>query len=403
MPVFVWEGKTAEGKTIRGEFEASNVSVVRHRLRHQGITPIKVVPKTKKLEDYLPFLKGKVKEKDLVIFTRQLGTMLNSGVPVVRALDVLSIQQKNKLFKKVLQEVKTEVEGGSTLADAFKKYPHIFDELFVNMVAAGETGGALDQALERLTIYKEKALALKRKVKGAMVYPIITLMVAIAVVAVILVYVIPSFQKIFADFGTSLPAPTQFVINLSMWFRKYFLQLFMIIFGVIIGVRLWQRTESGKKIFDKLLLTIPLIGTLLQKTAIARFSRTLSTMLQSGVPILQSLDIVAKTSGNKVIEIDLQKVKLEVSRGQTLASSMGEMRIFPPLVVQMVAVGEETGELEKMLSKVADFYEEEVDAAVEALTSMLEPMMIVFLGGIIGGLVVALYLPIFKLGAVVGA
>ncbi|MDL1970963.1 MAG: type II secretion system F family protein [Candidatus Desulfofervidaceae bacterium] len=403
MPTFVWKGKNAEGKTVRGEMEAPNIGVVRFSLRRQGITPLTVSPKTKTLGDYLTFLSGSVKEKEITIFIRQFGTMLNAGVPVVRALDVLGSQQKNKYFKKVIQGIKADVEGGATLADSFKKYPKIFDELFVNMVAAGEIGGVLDQSLDRVAAYKEKALALKKKVKGAMTYPIVTLAVAIAVLTAILVYVIPSFEKIFVDFGAALPAPTVFVINLSNWFRRYFWYIFLSIAGLIIAIKLMRRTEKGKFLLDRFLLTLPVFGNLLQKTAIARFSRTLSTMLQSGVPILQSLDIVAKTAGNKVIEKQLQKVKLEVSRGQTLASPMGrQAKIFPPLVVQMTAVGEETGELENVLAKIADFYEEEVDAAVEALTSMLEPVMIVFLGGIIGGLVVALYLPIFKIGSVVG-
>jgi len=402
MPTFVWEGKNREGKTVRGEIEAPNIGVVKFSLRRQGITPINVAPKTKTLSDYFTFLSGSVKEKEIAVFIRQFGTMLNAGVPVVRALDVLGNQQKNKYFKKIIQEIKADVEGGATLAESFKKYPKIFDELFVNMVAAGETGGVLDQTLDRVAAYKEKALALKKKVKGAMTYPLITLAVAIAVLTVILIYVIPSFEKIFVDFGAALPAPTMFVINLSNWFRQYFGYIFLSIIGMIVAIRLMSRTEKGKFFLDNFLLKLPVFGNLLQKTAIARFSRTLSTMLQSGVPILQSLDIVAKTAGNKVVEKQLQKVKLEVSRGQTLAAPMGEAKIFPPLVVQMTAVGEETGELENMLAKIADFYEEEVDAAVEALTSMLEPMMMVFLGGMIGGLVVALYLPIFKLGSIVG-
>ena len=402
MPVFVWEGKKPDGKIVRGEVEASNVGIVKLRLKRDNVIPTKIRPKTKGLSDYLAFLQGRIKEREIVLFIRQLGTMLNAGVPVVRALDVLAMQQSNKLFKKILQDIKIDVEGGSTLADAFSKYPRYFDELFVNMVAAGETGGVIDQALDRLGNYREKSLALKRKVKGAMVYPLITLAVAIAVLTVILIYVIPSFESIFAAFGSALPAPTQFVINVSRWFRKYMGYIFLGMIGLSIAIKLFKRTEKGNLIFDQLLLKIPLIGVLLQKTAIARFSRTLSTMLQSGVPILQSLDIVAKTSGNKVIEKKLLDVKLEVSKGQPLAVPMSQAKIFPPLVVQMTAVGEETGELENMLSKIADFYEAEVDAAVEALTSMLEPIMIVFLGGLIGGLVVALYLPIFKLGAVVG-
>ncbi len=401
MPVYVWEGKDAHGKVISGQIEASNIGMARFILRRQGIIPTKLSPKKKTLSEYLPFLQS-VKERELVIFTRQLTAMIGAGVPVIRALDVLQAQQKNKYFKEVIQDIKTSVEAGSSLAEAFKKYPRFFDDLFVNMIAAGETGGVLEQTLDRVATYKEKAAALKKKLKGAMVYPAITLFVAIAVLTVILIYVIPSFQKIFVDFGGELPAPTQFVINLSKWFRGNYGYIFGSIFVLIAVIKILRKTEKGSYYLDNFLLKLPVFGNLLNKTAIARFARTLSTMLQSGVPILQSLEIVAKTSGNKVIEEWLFKVKEEVSKGATLATPMSTIKLFPPLVVQMTAVGEETGELENMLSKVADFFEEEVDAAVEALTSMLEPMMMVFLGGIIGGLVVALYLPIFKLGSVVG-
>ena len=399
MPVFAWEGRTTDGKTVRGELDAANEAVVRYRLRRQHISPVKVGKKAKSLN--IPFL-SRTSEKDIAVFTRQLATMINAGMPIVQALDILSKQQKNKLFKNILNQIKLDVEGGSNLAEALKKHPKVFDELFVNMVIAGETGGFLDQVLNRITSYKEKALALKKKVKGAMVYPAITLAVALIVLTIILVYVIPAFQEIFSDFGAALPAPTQFVIDLSSFTRRYIIYIFLGLVGFILFIRLIYRTEKGQYSLDRLLLKSPLLGGLLRKVAIARFSRTLSTMLQSGVPILQSLEIVAKTAGNKVIEGVLLDARKRVGQGEALAVSLSDSKVFPPLVVQMTAVGEQTGELEGMLAKVADFYEEEVDAAVDALTSMLEPAMMIFLGGLIGGLVISLYLPIFKMGAVVG-
>lgn len=399
MSVFAWEGKTTDGKTVRGELDAANEAAVRYRLRRQHINPVKVGRKAKSLS--IPLL-SRVSEKEVAVFTRQLTAMINAGLPIVRALDILSSQQKNKSFKNILDQIKLDVEGGSNLAEALKKHPKIFDELFVSMVIAGETGGFLDEVLNRITSYKEKALALKRKVRGAMIYPAVTLVVALTVLTVILVYVIPSFQKIFSDFGTALPAPTQFVIDLSAFTKKYIIHIFLGLVGFILFIRFIYRTERGQYLFDRLLLRLPILGDLLRKITIARFSRTLSTMLQSGVPILQSLEIVAKTAGNKVIEGTLLDARKRVGQGEALATSLSDSKIFPPLVVQMTAVGEQTGEVEGMLTKVADFYEEEVDAAVDAFTSMLEPMMMIFLGGLIGGLVLSLYLPIFRLSAVVG-
>lgn len=399
MSVFAWEGKTTDGKTVRGELDAANEAAVRYRLRRQHINPVKVSRKAKSLS--IPLL-SRVSEKEVAVFTRQLTAMINAGLPIVRALDIISSQQKNKSFKNILDQIKLDVEGGSNLAEALKKHPKIFDELFVSMVVAGETGGFLDEVLSRITSYKEKALALKRKVRGAMIYPAVTLVVALTVLTVILVYVIPSFQKIFSDFGCGLPAPTQFVIDLSSFTKKYIIHIFFGLVGFILFIRFIYRTERGQYLFDRLLLRSPILGDLLRKVTIARFSRTLSTMLQSGVPILQSLKIVAKTAGNKVIEGTLLDAKKRVGQGEALAISLSDSKIFPPLVVQMTAVGEQTGEVEGMLTKVADFYEEEVDAAVDAFTSMLEPMMMIFLGGLIGGLVLSLYLPIFRLSAVVG-
>jgi type IV pilus assembly protein PilC len=402
MPVFVWEGKNAEGKVIKGQLEAPNLAMARFALRRQGISVTKISEKKKTLGGYFSFLQGSVKEKELLVFTRQLAAMIGAGVPLTRALDVLQAQQENKYFQEVIQDIKTNVETGSSLADALRKHPKVFDELFINMVAAGETGGVLELALNRVGEYKEKAEALRKKVKGAMVYPVTVLVIAILVVIGLLNFVVPKFAAMFADFGGALPAPTQFVINMSNWLKQNFSYLIGGIMAFFISLKLIKKTEKGQYGFDQLMLKFPIIGELLRKTAVARFCRTLSTMLQSGVPILESLNIVAKTTGNKVLEKIMYQIKDEVSKGQPLAVPMEKAKIFPPLVVQMTAVGEETGELENMLAKVADFFEEEVDAVVEALTSMLEPLMMVFLGGIIGGLMMALYLPIFKLGSVVG-
>ncbi len=401
MPVFVWEGKNAEGKVVRGEIEAPNLGMARFALRRQGVVPTKIYQKKKTLTTYFSFLQS-VKNKEILIFIRQLAAMIGAGVPLTRALDVLQAQQKNKYFKEIIQQIKTDVETGSSLADALKKHPKVFDELFINMVAAGETGGVLELALNRVGEYKEKTEALRKKVKGAMVYPSIVLGLAVLITIGLLTFVVPKFAAMFADFGSALPAPTQFVINLSNWLKQDYGYLIggIIIFFVLL--KLIKKTEKGHYAIDKLMLKLPVMGDLLRKTAVARFCRTLSTMLQSGVPILESLTIVAKTTGNKVLERIMYQIRDQVSKGQPLAIPMEQAKIFPPLAVQMTAVGEETGELENMLSKVADFFEEEVDAAVEALTSMIEPFMMVFLGSLIGGLVMALYLPIFKLGSVVG-
>ena len=400
MPVFVWEGKNTEGKVVRGQIEAPNLGMARFALRRQGISVTKISEKKKTLGGYFSFLQS-VKEKEILIFTRQLAAMIGAGVPLTRALDVLQAQQKNKYFQEIIRTIKTDIEAGFSFADALRKHPKVFDELFVNMVAAGETGGVLELTLNRVGEYKEKAEALRKKVKGAMVYPVAVLIIAILVVIGLLSFVVPKFASMFADFGSALPGPTQFVINMSNWLKQDFGYLIGGIMVFFISLKLIKKTEKGQYAFDQLMLKFPIIGELLRKTAVARFCRTLSTMLQSGVPILESLNIVAKTTGNKVLEKIMYQIKDEVSKGQPLATPMGQAKIFPPLVVQMTAVGEETGELENMLAKVADFFEEEVDAVVEALTSMLEPLMMVFLGGIIGGLMMALYLPVFKLGSVV--
>jgi len=402
MPKFVWEGKTRAGGNLSGEIEAPNEAFVLAQLRRQQIVPVKVKPKAKDLGFRLPGFRTKVSQKELAIFTRQFATMIDAGLPLVQCLDILGMQQENQAFKSVILKVKEDVESGSTFADALSKHPKVFDELFVNLVAAGEVGGILDTILSRLAAHIEKAMKLAKKIKGAMVYPSTIIAVAIIVTVVLLLYVIPIFGKMFQDFGQALPAPTQFVLGLSAFTRKYFLLVFVAI-GVLIAALRWYRNrESGRRNIDALLLKLPVVGSLLQRISVARFSRTLGTMVSSGVPILESMDIVAKSAGNKVIEEAIVKARMSISEGKTIADPLAEAKVFPVMVTQMVAVGEATGALDTMLNKIADFYDDEVDAAVEALTALLEPMLMIFLGVVIGGLVVAMYLPIFKLAGVVG-
>ncbi len=403
MPVFVWEGSTVKGEKKKGELEAQDERAVRLMLRRQRINPSKIKKKPKDLLENVSFMQPKVTIKDVVIFTRQLSTMIDAGLPLIQALEALASQQENKTFKKTLQDIKTEVESGSTFADALKKYPKIFDKLYCNMVAAGELGGILDEVLNRLSDYMEKAQRLKRKVKSAMTYPAIVLAIAGLVLAVILIFVIPVFQKMFEDFGQELPAPTQMVISLSDFLKSYSLVLLagMILFVVLF--KKYYKTESGKKNIDRLALNAPVFGMLLRKVAVAKFSRTLGTLINSGVPIIDALNIAAGTSGNKIVEKAIYDVRNSIAEGKTIAQPLLESGIFPNMVVQMISVGETTGALDQMLNKIAIFYDEEVDSAVDALTSMIEPFMIVFLGGTIGSIIVAMYLPIFKMaGAVAG-
>ncbi|NJD61700.1 MAG: type II secretion system F family protein [Deltaproteobacteria bacterium] len=402
MPKFVWEGKTKAGGTLTGEIEAPSEAFVLAQLRRQQIVPSKVKPKARDLGFKMPGFGGKVSQKELAIFTRQFATMIDAGLPLVQCLDILGMQQENQAFKSVILKVKEDVESGSTFADALSKHPKVFDELFVNLVAAGEVGGILDTILSRLAAHIEKAMKLAKKIKGAMVYPSTIVAVAVVVTVVLLVYVIPIFGKMFQDFGQALPAPTMFVLGISAFTRKYFL-LVIVALAVLAGIFRWYRNqENGRRTTDALLLKLPIVGSLLQRIAVARFARTLGTMVSSGVPILESMDIVAKSAGNKIIEEAIIGARMSISEGKTIADPLAEAKVFPVMVTQMVAVGEATGALDTMLTKIADFYDEEVDSAVEALTALLEPMLMVFLGVVIGGLVVAMYLPIFKLAGVVG-
>ena len=402
MPVFLWEGQTRKGEKKKGEIEAANEAALRGILRRQGLTSITVKQKPKNLSEYLPFLKQKVKEKEVVIFARIFATMINAGLPLIQCLELLAQQEQNKTFAQIITAVKEDIEGGSTLSDALRKYPNIFDNLFVNLVAAGESGGILDVVLQRLSSYMEKAMKLKSKVKGAMTYPASVLVISIAVVSLLLVKVIPTFQKMFEGFGGELPGPTQFLITLSTYAQKYFLVAIIALAVAVYAFRRYYKTEKGTLLIDDLILRAPVFGPLLKKVAVARFTRTMSTMMTSGVPILEGLAIVSKTAGNKVVENALIRVRKSISEGKTIAEPLLETGIFPPMVVQMIAVGEATGALDAMLSKIADFYDDEVDAAVDAMTALLEPFMMVFLGGVVGGMIIAMYLPIFKMASVVG-
>jgi type IV pilus assembly protein PilC len=403
MTKFAWEGKNRGGVSVSGEMEAPSEAFVLAQLRREQIAPLKIRKKGADLGIRLPWTwEKKVGGKELAIFTRQFATMIDAGLPLVQCLDILGLQQENPMFKKVILKIKEDVESGSTFADALSKHPKVFDSLFVNLVAAGEVGGMLDTILSRLADYIEKSMKLAKKIKGAMVYPSTILAVAVVVTVVLLVYVIPIFAKMFADFGQALPAPTQFVLGISDFTRKYFLLVIVLFFLLVAAFRWYYRQETGRRNVDRLLLRLPVVGSLLQRIAVARFSRTLGTMVSSGVPILESMDIVAKTAGNKIIEEAIIKARVSISEGKTIAEPLADSKVFPAMVTQMVAVGEATGALDAMLTKIADFYDDEVDAAVEAMTALLEPMLMVFLGVVIGGLVIAMYLPVFKLAGAVG-
>ncbi|UCF00624.1 MAG: type II secretion system F family protein [Deltaproteobacteria bacterium] len=402
MPEYIWRGVNRKGKKKKGEMEADSENFVRLTLRRQGIEPTKIKPKPKDLFENVKFLQPKVTEKDIVVMTRQFATMIDAGLPLVQCLEILFSQQDNKTFKRILKNIKEDVEEGSTFADALKQHPDVFDDLFVNLVAAGEIGGILDIILNRLAAYIEKAAKLKKKVKGAMTYPIVVMVIAVLVVAVILIFVIPVFQSMFADFGKALPVPTQMVVKMSKFLKSYILYIVVGFVLLIFAFRRFYKTDKGRALVDKLVLKVPVFGMLLRKVAVAKFTRTLGTMISSGVPILDSLDIVAATAGNMTIEEAIRETRQSISEGRTIAEPLADSEVFPSMVVQMISVGEATGALDTMLGKIADFYDDEVDAAVDALTAMLEPFMMVFLGGTIGGLVVSMYLPIFQMAGAMG-
>jgi type IV pilus assembly protein PilC len=401
MPVYKWEGKSRDGSIQKGTMEAANETMVTAQLRAQRIITTKVKKNVGAVEIKIPGLKPKVKTKDLVVFTRQFATMIDAGLPLVQCLDILGGQQENATFKEVILKVKEDVEAGNTFADALAKHPKVFDRLYVNLVNAGEVGGILDTILNRLAAYIEKAMNLKKKVKGAMVYPSTVVGVAIIVVAIILIFVIPVFQSMFSGMGKNLPGPTLMVIALSDFTKRYFLFILIAIFLLAGAMKRVYRTEKGRVSMDRTFLRAPIFGSLIRKVAVAKFTRTLGTLVSSGVPILEGLDVVAKTAGNAIVEQAILKTRESISEGRTIAEPLKETNVFPPMVVQMIAVGEATGALDQMLGKIADFYDTEVDEAVSALTAAIEPLLMVFLGGAIGGLVVAMYLPVFQMAGTV--
>ena len=406
MAVYRWQGVSPRGETIGGEMEAPTRDAVLARLRSQRIQPVpnKIKERGKGLDRDLkiPGFGDGIKPKDIVVFTRQLGTMIDAGLPIVQCLDILGEQADNKNFRKIVRQLKDDVESGSTFTEALKKHPKIFDDLFVNMISAGEVGGILDTILSRLSEYLEKSMKLKAKIKGAMIYPATIITVAVVVTAVLLIWVIPVFAELFSSFGQDLPGPTQFVINLSNFTIAYFPYLVATAVAIAITIRQIYQTENGRLRMDQMALQMPVFGELLRKSAIARFTRTLSTLVSSGVPILDALLITAKTSGNKIVERAILATRTSISEGNTISEPLTQSKVFPPMVCQMISVGESTGALDSMLQKIAEFYEDEVDNMVANLTTLMEPMVILFLGVIIGGLVISMYLPIFKLGSVIG-
>ena len=402
MPVYLWVAETKKGRKLKGEIDAANEKIALSQLKKRNFTIKKLKPKPKDLFENIAFLQPKVKNKDMVVFTRQFSTMIDAGLPLVQGLSILAEQSENPTFKGILKEITKDVEGGSTLAEAMKRHPKVFDSLFVNLVAAGEVGGILDTILRRLADYIEKAEKLKSQIKGAMTYPIVVVAIAIIVIAVILVFVIPVFEEMFTSFGSALPAPTQLVVDLSRFMKGNIHWVILGMAALIFAFKKYRGSESGRKLTDTVALKLPVFGDLLKKVAVARFTRTLGTMISSGVPILDSLEIVARTSGNVVLEEIIYEVRGSIAEGQTISEPLSENDIFPGMVVQMISVGEATGALDSMLEKIADFYDDEVDAAVDALTSMLEPLLMLFLGGSIGGLVIAMYLPIFQMASAMG-
>ncbi|HEY1905975.1 MAG TPA: type II secretion system F family protein [Myxococcaceae bacterium] len=396
---WAWEARTRAGETKKGEMEALDAAAVDTRLKSLGLSPIKV--KKKAPEIRLPSIGSGVSGKDILIFTKQFATMIDAGLPLVQCLDILANQMDNASFKKVVLAIKAKVESGSTFADALKDHPKVFDELFIQLCAAGEVGGILDTILNRLATYREKAEKLKRKVKGAMIYPAIVITVAIGVTALLLLKVTPVFAKMFSDFGSAMPAPTQMVIDMSNWLQAYFVYLVVGLAVVTVAFVAFYRNPKGRKIFDRLVLQAPIFGPVIRKVAVARFTRTLGTMISSGVPILDALDVTAKTAGNRTIEQGIYYVRGKISEGKNIAGPLLETKVFPPMVVQMIGVGEATGAMDAMLNKIADFYDDEVDTAVAGLTAMIEPLLMVFLGAVVGGFLIAMYLPIFSIAGAI--
>jgi type IV pilus assembly protein PilC len=397
---YAWKGRVPGGAVQTGELKAASLDEAVAQLRRRRIVALQVRPKAAR-GGRAGLARGGVKGKDLAVFTRQFSTMVNSGLPLVQCLDILSRQTENPNFRRIIGQVTAQVEGGATLAEALGRNPEAFDHLFVNMVSAGEAGGILDEILLRLATHIEKAEALRRKVKSAMTYPTVVFVVATGASLFMLLFIIPVFAKVFSDFGGQLPLPTRIVVALSEGLQRFWWIVGAAAGAAVFLLKRYYRTESGRRRVDGLLLRAPIIGDLMRKAAIARFSRTLGTMIGSGVPLLTGLDVTARTAGNRVIEDAVLATKASIREGETFAGPLRESGVFPPMVVQMISVGEETGALDTMLEKIANFYDEEVNTAVETLTSVIEPVMMVFMGAMVGGMVVAMYLPMFKLVNVV--
>lgn len=401
MPDFLWKGINSYGEKRKGKIEAHDESTARAMLKRMRID-IKVCKEAPKdMLENINFFQPKVTGRDLVIFTRQLSTMIDAGLPLVQCLQILGKQQANPTFKKALAALLNDVEAGNTLADGMRKHPKIFDNLYSNMIEAGEVGGILDTILSRLAAFKEKAMALNKKIKGAMTYPAICLGISFVILIVILIFVIPVFSEMFETFGSELPLPTQIVVSMSDGMKSYFMYIAGGIAFVVFSIKKIYATKTGEIKMDAMFLKLPVVGDLIRKVAVAKFCRTMGTMMQSGVPILDALMVVGRTAGNKVIEIAVFRVRDAIAEGRPIAEPLEETGVFPNMVVQMINVGEQVGALDTMLEKIADFYDEEVDQAVDNLTAMIEPLMMVVLGGMIGGLVIAMYLPIFKMASIV--
>lgn len=401
MPLYRYRAKDPDARTLSGTLEVESERSLINLLRERGLVIVSLTE-----ERHRPQLwksrPGRVKEDDLIVFSRQLATMVNAGLPLVQSLHVLNEQMENRAFKKVLQEIERDIEGGANLSDALVKHPKLFSELFVNLVKAGEASGMLDEILDRIASYLEASGALRRKVRAALIYPAVVTGISLLITAFLLIWVIPKFKDIFAGFGAKLPLPTALLLALSDNMRAWFLPF--LAFSVILGVilRLYVRSDRGRLWFDQLKLNLPVFGVLLKKVAISKFARTFCTLVKSGVPILTSLQIVGRTAGNKVIEQAVDGTRVSIREGESVAEPLGKSPVFPPMVVRMIAVGEQTGALEKMLAKIADFYDQQVEAAVSGLTSMIEPLLIAFLGVVIGSIVICMFLPIFKLSSVIG-
>jgi type IV pilus assembly protein PilC len=405
MSTFAYVGRTRQGAVKKGELSAKTRDEAVEQLRKQQVVVTSLEERAGKSGKFNISLGSGLTDKDLVVFTRQFGTMINAGLPLIQCLDILATQSENKVLRETVADVKNHVESGSTFSDALKRHPKVFDDLYVNMIHAGEVGGLLDTILTRLAKHIEKAMKLKGQIKSAMVYPIAILGVAVIVISVLMVWVIPIFAKMFAEMSggkVGLPGPTQLVIDISNFFQSYIVYIVAALAGLIYGIKRYYKTTNGRIVIDRLLLRLPIFGDIIRKASVAKFTRTLGTLITSGVPLLEGLGICAKTSGNKVIEEALLGARVSISSGKTISEPLAKSQVFPKMVTHMISVGESTGALDAMLGKIADFYEDEVDQAVAAMTSLLEPIMMVVLGTIIGFIVIAMYLPIFTMASAIG-